>query len=243
MSDYLWDGTGEADAEVERLEELLGRLRDTRGALELPLELETHATTRASLFSSVVFSSPARFAVAAGLLLTLLAGAFVMLRSSKTGVGSASVNNETQGTRQQPPTHQQASAPQGVREREESHATELVASPPKESASPEQTPRENAPRETFVAEKISPKQQRRESSPRLAIASAEQRRDIKPAFVRGESFDGGTSNLESDVERRVRAKEQLVYALRLTGEALREVRGRTKGVTATNAFDGQSPVR
>ena len=243
MSDYLWDGTGEADAEVERLEELLGRLRDTRVAPELPLGLEARAPTRAGLFSPAGFSRPARFAVAAGLLLALLAGAFVMLRSSKTGVGRASVNNETQGPKQQPPAHQQASAPQGAHEREEPNAHELVASPQKESASPEETPHENAPRDALASEKLSPKQQRREPPPRLAVANADQRREIKPAFASRESYDGGASDVESDAERRVRAKEQLVYALRLTGEALREVRGRTKGVAATNAFDGRSPVR
>ena len=30
--DYLWDGTGEADPDVERLEGLLGRYRSTRPA-------------------------------------------------------------------------------------------------------------------------------------------------------------------------------------------------------------------
>lgn len=34
--DYLWDGTGEADPDVERLEGLLGRYRTTRPAPELP---------------------------------------------------------------------------------------------------------------------------------------------------------------------------------------------------------------
>lgn len=35
--DYLWDGTGEPDDEVERLEGLLGRYRSTRPAPELPV--------------------------------------------------------------------------------------------------------------------------------------------------------------------------------------------------------------
>lgn len=239
MSDYLWDRTGEPDAEVERLEDLLGHLRNTRGAPELPLQVETHAATRAGLFNSFVFSRPAQFAAAAALLLTLLAGAFVMLRSSKAVGNSASVNNETQGPTERTPAHEQASAPQGVREREEQHAPVLISSPPKESVSPERTPRE-----ALASEKISPKPQRREPSPRFAVASVQQqRREIKTTLAHGEGFDGGASSVESDVERRVRAKAQLVYALRLTGEALREVRGRTKGVAATNAFDGRTPLK
>lgn len=243
MSDYLWDRTGEADAEVERLEDLLGRLRNTRGAPELPLEVETHARKRAGLFSSVVFSHPARFAAAAALLLALFAGAFVLMRTSKTSGDGASARNETQSPKQMP-AHEQQSAPKESHESEASNAPVLVSSPPKESATPEKMQGEQSQRDMLAVEKSSPKSQRREASPRFAVAGVQQqRRDFKTALSHGEGFDGGASNIESDAERRVRAKEQLVYALRLTGEALREVRGRTKGVAATNAFDGQSPVR
>jgi hypothetical protein len=76
--------------------------------------------------------------------------------------------------------------------------------------------------------------------PREAVASESPRRVYKPALARGEGFDGSAP----DVERRVRAKEQLVYALRLTSEALKEVRGRASGIDAhANAFDGRSPLR
>ncbi|MCA1591201.1 MAG: hypothetical protein LC754_00785, partial [Acidobacteria bacterium] len=40
MSDYLWDKSGETDAEVERLEELLGGLRYRPQEFELPPEIE-----------------------------------------------------------------------------------------------------------------------------------------------------------------------------------------------------------
>jgi hypothetical protein len=40
MSDYLWDKGGEADAEVARLEELLGAFAYERRPLELPAEAE-----------------------------------------------------------------------------------------------------------------------------------------------------------------------------------------------------------
>lgn len=70
MSDYLWDKTGETDAEVERLEELLGGFAHE----PRPLELPAGAPQRAS------WTRPAWLAVAAALLLALLAGAFVALR-------------------------------------------------------------------------------------------------------------------------------------------------------------------
>jgi hypothetical protein len=232
MSDYLWDKSGEPDAEVERLEELLGRLRDTRGAPALPLEVETHASMRAGLFGNVWRSQPARLAAAAALLLAVFAGAFVALRTFKTDGGRASVDNRTQVA--QPP---QPGAPEEVRVAEESHAPGLVSPQPNESATPEKSQREPAPRNMLAVEKVFPKSRRHE---REAVASESPRRVFRPALARGEGFDGGAP----DVERRVRAKEQLVYALRLTSEALKEVRGRASGVEVhANAFDGRSPLK
>jgi negative regulator of sigma E activity len=235
MSDYLWDKSGEPEAEVERLEELLGRLRHTRGAPELPHEVETHASTRAGLFSNGWLSRPARLAAAAALLLAVLAGALVALRTFKTYGGRASVHNETQAV--QPKA---AGAPEETRTPEETRAPEVAASPSKEFAKPEKSQRETTPRDVLAVERTFPKPQRREPVPRESVASESPRRVFKPALVRGEGFDGGAP----DVERRVRAKEQLVYALRLTSEALKEVRGRASGVEVhANAFDGRSPLR
>jgi hypothetical protein len=234
MSDYLWDKSGEPEAEVERLEELLGRLRHTRGAPELPHEVETHASTRAGLFNSAGLLRPARLAAAAVLLLAVLAGAFVMVRTFKTEGGRAAVDNRTQVAQPQSDTHEE------VRVAVEAHAPELMTPQPNESATPERSQREPAPRDLFAGAKKFEKAPRREPVPREAVASESPRRVYKPASARGEGFDGGAP----DVERRVRAKEQLVYALRLTSEALKEVRGRASGVDArANAFDGRSPLR
>jgi hypothetical protein len=235
MSDYLWDKSGEPEAEVERLEELLGRLRHTRGAPELPKEVETHASTRAGLFGSSGLLRPARLAAAAALLLAVLAGAFVALRTFKTDGGRASVHNETQVVRPKA-----AVAPEEARAPEETRAPEVAVSPSKESETRERPQRETAPRDVLVVERTLPKSRGREFLPREAIASEPPRRVYKPAPARGESYDPAVS----DVERRVRAKEQLVYALRLTSEALKEVRGRASGVEVrANAFDGRSPMK
>ncbi|HKG15873.1 MAG TPA: hypothetical protein VKB12_21315 [Pyrinomonadaceae bacterium] len=238
MSDYLWDKSGEPEADVERLEELLGRLRHAGAAPELPfevgaqaapIELESRASTSARNFSPTLFSRTARLAAAAALLLAMLAGAFVMLRTFKTGGGRASVNNETQVA--QPHTR----APEEAKPREEVRAPEVVSSPPKESATPEKPQREPLRGNELVVSKPPViKSQRREP-----VAGRTTAREVKPASAQGGVFEGGAP----DVDSRVRAKEQLVYALRLTSEALKEVRGRAKGVAATNAFDGRGPLR
>lgn len=72
MSDYLWDKTGETDAEVERLEELLGAFAHEPRALELPAGAPRRAGS----------ARPAWLAAAAALLLALLAGAFVATRQA-----------------------------------------------------------------------------------------------------------------------------------------------------------------
>ncbi|HEX6623729.1 MAG TPA: hypothetical protein VF064_08455, partial [Pyrinomonadaceae bacterium] len=70
MSDYLWDKTGEPDAEVERLEKLLGPLGHQPRALELPPAARVEQAPRR------LWSRPA-LAAAAALALMLLAGAWL----------------------------------------------------------------------------------------------------------------------------------------------------------------------
>lgn len=83
MSDYLWDKTGDGDAEVERLEELLGAFGYSPRELELPTA-EAAPPPRASFLHSRRFR-PALLAAAAALLLMMLAGALVVLRQNGTG--------------------------------------------------------------------------------------------------------------------------------------------------------------
>jgi hypothetical protein len=241
MSDYLWDKSGEADGDVERLEKLLGRLRHAGVAPELPfeagaqassLELESRAPTRAGLFGHAFFSRPARLAAAAALLLAVLAGAFALMRMVKKGEGRASAGNEIQVA--------QPHAPEEAKPREELGARRVATPPSKESATPEPLRRESLRRVELVASKPPVKSQRREPAPRENVASQPKPRDVKPAMSQGGVFEGRAP----DVDSRVRAKEQLVYALRLTSEALKQVRGRASGVEVRpNAFDGRSPLR
>jgi hypothetical protein len=78
MSDYLWDKTGEPEEDVERLEQLLGALRYAPRPLQLPEDF----TARAARNSFRPQQRPFRWqrlAVAASLLLTLLAGAWLLM--------------------------------------------------------------------------------------------------------------------------------------------------------------------
>lgn len=245
MSDYLWDKSGEPEAEVERLEELLGRLRHARGANELPFEVEAHASRlgveveRAGLFSSAGLLRPARLAAAAALLLAALAGALVMLRSSSKGDGRAA-SDAAQVTRPQTGAHEEVRVPEERRAPERPRAPGVAAPPSNQLATPERLTNKPAQRDEFAAAKTFPKLQRRELATREAAANEPAQRVVRTASARGASLDGGANDLQS----RVRAKEQLVYALRLTSEALKEVRGRASGMDARgNAFDGRSPLR
>lgn len=245
MSDYLWDKSGEADADVERLEELLGSLRHAGAAPELPFEavtraapfeLEGRASTRAGPFGVALFLRPALLAAAAALLLAALAGAFVMLRAFKTGGVNKEIQvvKETQAVSPQPPAPETANSPKDAR------AHEVVSTPPKEPMTPERAEREPSRRVEFVVPRSPSKPQRREPAPRETAASQTATRDVKTAAAQGAVFEGGGT----DVDKRVRAKEQLVYALRLTSEAMKQVRGRASGVEVRpNAFDGRSPLR
>jgi hypothetical protein len=99
MSDYLWDKTGEPDADVEQLENLLGALKYQPRPLEIPASaMPTAASARPSMF----FSRP-RLAIAASLLLTLLAGTWFVTRQTKQQaheVATVGQGSETVGIKQ-----------------------------------------------------------------------------------------------------------------------------------------------
>ena len=105
MSDYLWDKTGEPEEDVAQLEHLLGALKYRPRPLDIPASAMPTATaataaTRTRPASAVIFSRP-RLALAASLLLTLLAGVWLMTRQGEPqtnplasgGPGSASAGN------------------------------------------------------------------------------------------------------------------------------------------------------
>jgi hypothetical protein len=111
MSDYLWDKTGEAEEDVERLEELLGQLRFQPRTFEVPATLPVVARRAPRTLYNFSWS---RLAVAASLLLMLLAGAWLIKTRQRLSVAPqmattqpAKENATAQPTQQEQQTPQQ----------------------------------------------------------------------------------------------------------------------------------------
>src|SRR2546421_2133258 len=86
MSDYLWDKTGEPEEDVEELEQLLGTLRYEPRPFELPETFGARATARNSFRAPQRPLRWQRLALAASLLLTLLAGAWLVVKLNQREV-------------------------------------------------------------------------------------------------------------------------------------------------------------
>ncbi|MCA1816002.1 MAG: hypothetical protein LC746_06270 [Acidobacteria bacterium] len=145
MSDYLWDKTGEAEEDVERLEGLLGQLRFQPRTFEVPA-IMPFAPRRTVARKS--FTWP-RLAVAASLLLALLAGAWLVATKQRTNgtpqiahapANGAITNPTQQPTAPQPGKDQSASVATNVG-RHQRHefvpgAPKRLAAPPRQSNAP-----------------------------------------------------------------------------------------------------------
>ncbi|MFL6212137.1 MAG: hypothetical protein ACJ74W_25060 [Pyrinomonadaceae bacterium] len=88
MSDYLWDKSGEPEEDIERLEQLLGTLRYEPRPLKLPEDFSARAARNSFRPQQRPFRWQ-RLAVAASLLLTLLAGAWLIMSQHNKGVQEA----------------------------------------------------------------------------------------------------------------------------------------------------------
>jgi hypothetical protein len=82
--DYLWDGSGEPDPEIQKLESALGKLRHNREAPEfLAISTKAHPAQRKQFLTS--FSWP-RWAAATAFLLLFAAIGFLLLRPSPVAI-------------------------------------------------------------------------------------------------------------------------------------------------------------
>jgi hypothetical protein len=228
MSDYLWDKTGEPDADVERLEALLAGFGHAPRPMELPARVVPFGRRRPRLLAA------AGLAAAAALLLASLAGAAALLRARTAAGGTSTAASGTlrpswEGARagtshrmSEPPR----SAPVGVA-RDETAAVEDFR---RGSRGAKGEPLAALPR-------------------RRRPGAASAARVVAPSGA-GEAFEamsaggagGGASSLFEST--RLMAKEQLVYALRLTGAKLRDVRQRTRGREAAEPrAGGRVPLR
>jgi hypothetical protein len=241
MSDYLWDGKGEPDAEVARLEALLGAFAHEPRPLELPAEAATPESRPARLlpFASRLRASrifaPAALAAAAALLVASVLAASAFLRARSAGEGRQTVARET------------------PRPKEEARKEEPPAQPPSERAMLEPPPGPGEVKDETPAtvvklkdEKVTVERLPRAARPRkdvqvrdVQLATASRRRpgDLNAETVTGtpdsglilESLstrDGASSLVEN---ARLLTKEQLVYALRLTGAKLKDIREKAQG--------------
>lgn len=230
MSDYLWDKTGESDDEVERLEVLLGTLAHKPRPLALPAR-DAHdapVTGRSSRFFA-----PWALAAAAALLVATLAGAAALLRSRATPASKgATVANETR------PSSEEAVREEVVREKSPEGTTRERPPVAPESARGAGGSREGgASKDERVAVEAFPRGSRTGKGARLASAQRRQKGSAPPARVGGTDEGGGTALEALSVaggvpslfeSTRLMTKEQLVYALRLTGAKLRDVRQKTR---------------
>ena len=135
MSDYLWDKTGEADAEVERLEELLGTLRHQPRPLQLP-ESSSAQTARSSFRPQRSFKWQ-RLAIAASLLLMLLAGMGFVRWQHRNELHRelAQPNNVAPSTHEQPKQDETANANTNDKPAPQPNVTPAVVVPVKDHRS------------------------------------------------------------------------------------------------------------
>ncbi|HEX3559324.1 MAG TPA: hypothetical protein VHU19_08965 [Pyrinomonadaceae bacterium] len=246
MSDYLWDKSGGPDAEVERLEELLGEFRHRPHPLELPSEItgRDDAWPRASRAYS-----PAWLAIAAVLLFVVLAGAlFVLRRAAGTGVGRLEQNETaSQDSRSTTPhdSPQQSASPQVAATRNDVGArggSESVKRDVRDDSGGrgERTAKD----ERMVRQAVSRKP---EHWPDGGESVLRQRGGLKSASSRPDEHrqvaDATTRAVAESApleERQRLAKDDLMYVLRLTGLKLKEVQRRTRNVDGwKSAFDEQ----
>jgi hypothetical protein len=230
MSDYLWDKTGEPDAEVERLEVLLGALGHAPRPLELPAEVVPSRRPSPRLFglpgrlSASRLFAPAGLAAAAALLLASLLGAAALLRARVETEGKGAAASETRrGVRRETPPDTRLS------DVGDGKAAAVVVDAARgsgggvkdESAAVEDFRRGSRGGRAGAPATVAGRRRLTQSArvvPRLTRAA--------PAFESMSAGGGAASLFEG---ARLLTKEQLVYALRLTGAKLRDVRQKTRG--------------
>ena len=206
MSNYLWDKSGEPDAEVERLETLLSGFGHRPRPLALPAQAAPDVRRRSWLYA------PVGLAAAAALLLAFLAGAAFLLRPATQG--KSVVASETLRPQE------------GALSKTSLRMLEPPPDPPHGVVKDERAAVEVLKRVTRDA-----KGEQLASLPRRRQKSAATNRvgtpdGGGPAFETMSAGGGAPSLFEST---RLMTKEQLVYALRLTGAKLRDVSLRTQG--------------
>lgn len=217
MNDYLWDKTGEPEEDVRQLEELLGGLRHRPAPLRLP------AAPPAAGLKYRPFR-PA-YAIAAALALAALAGLWFAVtkdraaRTPHTAATNARATETATRTetpaRVEPPTTRNEARNEAERVRDESAtgADETSVLPA-------------VSRRQFV--RVSAKPPSRQASGRASAAKQRGRRGEPNAAPRREQPLARTAPPAPTREQQA-AKEQLMFALRLTSAKLGDVKRKASG--------------
>ncbi|HEX8475247.1 MAG TPA: hypothetical protein VF666_14550 [Pyrinomonadaceae bacterium] len=241
MSDYLWDKSGEPDADIEHLENLLGTLRHQPRALELPTEAHTFQSRR-------TFSRPA-LAVAAALVVMILAGVWfgvVQQRDARRDSPTIAANPATLQTTTERATEatREATPEVAVQTTPSNVGTESKTAPGIEPERQKQQVVNFEPNRKFrtrvATRAASPKQRRRldadgehgvRSHEATEMAAAPTPRNTRPELA---------TLAAADLAERQKAKEQLMLALRLTTAKLSFVQ--TKTNEKSRGTGGAKPV-
>jgi hypothetical protein len=225
MSNYLWDKTGARDAEVERLESLLGELRHRPRPFAPPDET-TAARTRAGAhaLSARRHLRTQRLAVAAMLLLALVALALALLRTGATGGGAQSAS--------------QAWREDSLRAGQQNVVPALAPTPQVAATVKHEKDKNDVRDAAAVGDARGDLNQRQAALRERRTAFVAKREQTQPPRVATVNADGGgmksaaqsSSPDDISLKTRLAAKEQLVYALRLTSSKLSEVRAKTQAL-------------
>ena len=244
MSDYLWDKTGEPDAEVERLETLLSSFGHAPRPLVLPAEESADASPRRTRgwrrLLPVWLFEPVGLAAAAALLLTFLLGAGALVRGRLFVDEGRAVSHDARQRQPQAPTPgRRESPPAPVESANAGHGPGLTSAQAKgggESPLVKDVPRKRAGAESLVFAKPRPKTVANgpgESGGQAVARSGEEPRTLEALSTGARKgaatlFDG----------TRLAAKEQLILALRLTGAKLKEVQTKAHGEGEQKSLGG-----
>ena len=248
MSDYLWDKTGEADEEVERLEELLGSLRHQPRKFELPHDVEMQTSVRPR-------RTYAWAAVAAALILMVLAGAWFAVLRDRCGEGSRHAETARSGGTEAPA----AKAPETVTSRPGVEASKEQPPPsPRVQEEEQQAPLEKKLAPQFARSDVESERKTQRLKAQRAASTNRRERQNRGAS-RGDVELAGTAEaqkprgrIQSDIPPRrmseqQAAKEQVMLALRLTSAQLNIVQRKTQGTSGAvgtrPAPDEQNKIR
>jgi hypothetical protein len=220
MSDYLWDKSGEPDADVERLEELFKDLRYQPLELELPLTpgLSAIAPRRKNYWTGL--------AAAAALVLMGLAGLWLNQHrgGGRTISQSSAVAQATQETERQPDMsaieNPSAAAPGPARE-DERQADPAVEGPRRQIL-PRQAPRRK--QELVGPNMVGPHGVTRVSTDRQEVADAGRQRRFEQQKQQAEG---------------IRAREELMLALQVASAKLNHAQRKARGGTSIPGPDSK----